>query len=402
MTLRLKEMYVLQAGMLALLVLRASVTFTVFAFLQIVSYLVLGLCILSFLIMLGVCLRKPRMNRLDVWITAYFILLIVLSLLNGTYVKGAVYQALCIFLLLMLLSYFKDKFAFTLKVCALSFSAIIYANLAIMIMFPDWMFAAKDTFYSYLLGLNYNQIGVRLLCGLITNILCLRFSKKWLINIIPLAVVSLTTLILVGSMTSLTCITIFLLFCLVPWRGLQKVGMVSFFCVYILFQVIVVFGGVGLYNNEFATYFVEQVLGKSMSFSFRTSMWAAAGNLFMQSPIWGYGYASTEWWLSHLSSFAIGPHNFIYSILLNGGVLLFSVFVAVCVETGRRVFSHRLSWHELILVMGIEVWLFMGLMEVYPSFFIFYLLLLAYYYPSLNEKAPAAITEGRRDEDGRE
>lgn len=382
MIIKLKEQRWMLGAMLALLIVWASVSFIVFDFLQIVSYLVLGMCILCFIVMAHIWLRKPTMSKLDVWMMVFFLLLTVLTLLNGTHIKGAIYQSICIFLLMMLLNYFRDDFTLTLKVCALTFSIIIYANLAIMIMFPNWMFAAKDTFNSYLLGGNYNQMGVRLLCGLITSVMCVRFGKKWLINVIGLSIVVLTTLILVGSMTSLTGITIFLLFCLVPWRGLQKVGMAVFFIVYLLFQTVVVFGGEGLYNNELATYFIEQVLGKTMTFSLRTTMWAAAGDLFSRSPIWGYGWVDTEWYLSHLSSQAVGPHNFIYSILINGGLLLFLVFIIICYEACKHVFSHRLSRLNLILVMGIEVWLFMGLMEVYPFFFFFYVLLLAYYYPS--------------------
>lgn len=383
MKIQLRRLKSLQAVLLCLLIMWSVVSFNVFAFLQIVSYLVLGLCILGFLVMLCLCLQRPAMSRLDALVTVYFTVLIIVTLLNGTAIKDCIYMSITVFLLLMTLNYFSDNFDISLKVCAATFSLIIYANLAIMLMFPDWMFEAEDTFYSYLLGGNYNQMGGRMLCGIVTNILCLRFSRAWLINVIPLIVVSMITLLLVGSMTSTFCMLLFILFCLVPSKRLLKVGLAAFFVFYLLFQFIVCFSGEGLQNNPVAVYIVEDVLGKDMSFTYRTTMWDAAGKMFAESPLWGYGWVDAEWYQANLSSLAIGPHNFIYSILINGGLILMALFVWVCYETWKRVASNRLDRLYIILLVGIQTWLFMGTMEVYPVFFFVYLALLAYYYPTL-------------------
>ena len=383
MKIRLREMKSLQTVLLCLLITWSVVSFNVFAFLQIVSYLVLGLCLLGFLVMLGLCMQRPAMSRLDALVTAYFMVLIIVTLLNGTAIKDCIYMSITVFLLLLTLNYFSSGFDVTLKVCAAVFSVIIYANLAIMVMFPDWMFEAEDTFYSYLLGGNYNQMGGRMLCGIVTNILCLRFSRAWLINVIPLIIVSMLTLLLVGSMTSTFCMLLFILFCLVPSKRLQKTGLIMFFVFYLLFQFIVCFSGEGLQNNPVAVYIVEDVLGKDMSFTYRTTMWDAAGKMFAESPLWGYGWVDTEWYLANLSSLAIGPHNFIYSILINGGLILMALFIGICFETLKRASGSRLDRLYIILLIGIQTWLFMGTMEVYPVFFFVYLVMLAYYYPTL-------------------
>lgn len=383
MKLRLREMKSLQAVLLCLLITWSVVSFDVFAFLQIVSYLVLGLCILGFLVMFCLCLQRPAMSRLDALVSTYFMVLIILTLLNGTAIKDVIYMSITVFLLLMTLNYFSSNFDVTLKVCAVAFSAIVYANLIIMMMFPDWMFEAEDTFYSYLLGGNYNQMGGRMLCGIITNILCLRFSRAWLINIIPLIVVSVLTVLLVGSMTSAFCMLLFILFCLVPSKKMQKIGIVAFFVFYLLFQFIVCFSGEGLQNNPIAVYIVEDILGKDMSFTYRTTMWDAAGKLFAESPLWGYGWVDNDWYLANLSSLAKGPHNFIYSILINGGLILAALFVWICYETWKMVSCSRLDRLYVILIFSIQTWLFMGTMEVYPIFFFVYLIMLAYYYPTL-------------------
>lgn len=399
MLIRLKEQKTAVALMLTVLLMNHVLTLSAFPAFQILSYLLLFLCLLGFAFMACVCLCRPRMTRLDVWMTLFFGLFMLITVMCKGYVKSTVYQSCQVFLLLMLFNYYRDHIVFMIKVCAVIFSVMIYFNHVLMIIFPDWMYAAKDMFYGYLLGGNYNQMGCRMLCGIITNILCVRFSKKWLVNVVALSLTCLYTLLIVTSMTSLTCITLFLLFCLVPSRALRKAGMITCFVVYVFLQITLVFGGQGLYNNEYVSYFVEVVLGKNLSFTHRTEMWAAAGRLYAESPYLGYGFADNEWYLTHMSTLARGPHNFVYSLLIYGGIALLTVFIMTCASVLRKVSALRWDYYCTMLIMGVEIWLFMGLMEVYPLFFIMYLLVLLYYYPDLceNEERRAADAAKMRD-----
>lgn len=384
MLIRLKQQKLMLCGMLSVLITYETVKLSAYPSLLLAHYLFLCLCLLSFFVMVCICLRRPRMSRFEGWVAVYYVLLLLITLINGTSVGNLIiYQSTEVLLLLMLFSYFRGSLALMIKVCAVLFSVMIYANFVSMVLFPDWMFTAKDVFNNYLLGGNYNQMGVRMLCGLVTNILCVRFNKKWLLNVAALSVVSLVTLLLVTSMTALTCVCLFLLFCLVPSLWLRKVGLACVFIVFLFLQITLVFGGEGLANNEYASYFIEQVLGKNMSFTHRTELWAAAGHLFAESPLWGYGCVDIDWYLSHLSTVGKGPHNFLYGILLNGGIMLFTVFVAICVAVMRKVYATRWDGYCLVLIMGVEMRLFMGLMEEYPMFFMIYLLVLLYYYPDL-------------------
>lgn len=99
------------------------------------------------------------------------------------------------------------------------------------------------------------------------------------------------------------------------------------------------------------------------------------------ADIGGYGEVDTDWYLSNMSSLAIGPHNFVYTVLLRGGVILLSVMVTIFVTALKPLLQHDLMPFSLRLLLGIQVWLVMALMEVYPTFFILYLLALAFYYP---------------------
>lgn len=381
MLIRLKGLWMLQVGALAVLLFRTTVTISVFESLQLLSYALLGLSLLLFLFLSAFSMQKPRMTPFGLCIAAYFLLLIIFSLLNGTDIKNAIYFSIDICLLQMIFYYFRSRLQLTLYTCAIVFAAIIYGNLLLMVMFPEWIYQTKDSFYGYLLGGNYNQMGGRIICGLATNVLCLQFSRKWIINVIPLFLVAIFTMLLVGSMTSFTCITLYGLLCLIPTISIKKFAVIGLFVTILMFQVFVVFAGEGLYNNEFISYFVEQILGKNLSFTNRTTMWASAGETFLRSPIWGYGEVDTDWYLANMSSLAIGPHNFIYAVLLRGGVILLSVFIAIITVAVKGLRGDGFTAHSIRLLMSIEVWFVMSLMEVYPIFFILYLLTLAYYFP---------------------
>lgn len=386
MLIRLKELWLLQVGALAVLIFQTTVSVNVFDSLQFLSYALLAMVILAFMILLFFTMSEPKITPFGMCTAIYFLLLITFSVLNGTDIKNAIYFSIDVSLLLMIFYYFQNRLRLTLYTCAIVFAAIIYGNLLFMVMFPEWLYQTKDSFYGYLLGGNYNQMGGRIICGLATNVLCLQFSKKWLFNVIPLFIVSIFTMLLVGSMTSFTCITLFALLCIIPTMSLKKLAVIGLFVSILMFQVFVVFAGEGLYNNEVIAYFVEQVLGKNLSFTYRTTMWASAGETFLKSPIWGYGEVDTDWYLANMSSLAIGPHNFIYSVLLRGGIILISVFIAIVTIAVKQLSEGGLNAYSIRLLLSIEIWFVMALMEVYPIFFILYLLTLAYYYPYMTDE----------------
>jgi O-antigen ligase len=253
-----------------------------------------------------------------------------------------------------------------------------------------WLIDENKSLTGYLLGNNYNQMGCRLLCAVAINILCFRLKKFWIINTIPLIIVSVATVAIVRSMTSLTLITLFLVFCFLPSKKLQRTGIISLLVFYVFFQIFVCFNGKGLENNELAVYFIEDVLKKDITFTNRTELWDAAAHAFMQSPIIGYGFVDSDWYFSHMSSAAMGPHNFIYSVLINGGIVLLLVFIVIFIQATKKAFTIN-DRNTNVLLAATAVLLFMMTMEVYPLSFILLLLSLVYYRPWIDDKPQISL-----------
>ncbi len=366
------------------LMLQTLLTFNVFGFLQPLSYLTLGICFLNLGLMGFLYLLRMELPYFPAAVMFFYMLFVVFTLINANYLKMAVYQTVQVMLLLILTEYYKLHFDTLLKTLALVFSACIYGNLALMLLFPDWMFAAEDSFDSFILGGNYNQMGCRFFCGIVSSLLCTPYGKRWVLNTLAVTAVAITTLIMVGSMTALSCIILFTVACLLVPTRLLRWGLYGFFVFYLLFQFLVCFSGEGLYNNEFASYLVEDVLGKDLTFTNRTAMWDAAGRLFSESPLIGYGYVSNDWYLEHMNAEAIGPHNFIYGVLIYGGIVLMAVLIGIFVMAYRRIrqCEGRLA---LLLQFGFVTMLFMMCFEVYPLFFVFYMLCMIYYFPDYHQ-----------------
>ncbi|WP_302427922.1 hypothetical protein, partial [Leyella stercorea] len=94
-----------------------------------------------------------------------------------------------------------------------------------------WLVEDHKDGIGYLLGDNYNQMGCRMIVALAANLMCIRYSRIWLFNFIIMAVVIIVSLLMVGSMTSLSMIVVFLVCCLLPTSKLRLSAICGLFAV---------------------------------------------------------------------------------------------------------------------------------------------------------------------------
>lgn len=343
------------------------------------SYMVLAMMLSSFLFMLYLYIRQGSLSKFVAFTLLLVLIMLSSAIISANNIKSAFYDGCSLLFIAMACDYFKDRFKVIIISFAIAYSFCAYLNFVHTITHPElWIVTDLNITQGYLLGGNYNQMGSRLICAICTSILCLKYSKWWIINVIGVVIVSVVPLAVVGSMTSLTGIFIFLVFCLIPSKNIMKIGIFILIGIVIFFQIFVCFQGKGLENSPLAVYLIQDVLGKDLTFTYRTDMWEGARQLFFESPIFGYGLVDGDWYNIHLSSWAKGPHNMIWEILINGGVILLALFTYI----NFMVFSKLPSSSDkyTILIYACMGCLFlMMIMEVYPLLIIFSLLALAYY-----------------------
>ncbi len=389
----LKEMTLVPFAMIFVVVGNTSIAFDSLGA-SYLSYVFLGLSILSFLFMAVLTLRKQTMTRYAFLYVLYLCFLIAISLVQATDFKNAVYTALSIWFCLLILRYFRNRPKMVMYAFSITFSIFVYANFYDIATHPDkWLITAEKEATGYLLGNNYNQMGSRLIVGFIANSICMKYGRAWIINHVLLAIASIASLAMVGSMTSLAMISVYVVYCLVPSTNLRSIGLYGLFATFVFFQVFVVFSGNGLENNEMARYIIEDILHKDITFTHRTFMWDSALHSIAKSPIWGWGYVDGDWYISHMSSFALGPHNFILSILINGGILLLGLYIAICRASYLPMHAYRKTYNGQIVLFGTVTLWFMSLMEMYPLILMFLPLMFIHYYGDYTSARPVVEQE---------
>lgn len=375
----LHDMTFLPAVMIFFLVINTTLSLSALE-MQLLSYVVLAMVIVSFLFMLSLVIRDKEISRYGFIHFLFLLFLFAMTLVNVNDIKNDIYNSIAIGLLLLLMRYYRHRMSMILKCFTIAFTMCMWLNLFHLVTHPLlWLVDDYKDATGYLLGNNYNQMGCRMMVALASNVLCLRYSRIWLVNMILLAIVIVASLAMVGSMTSLSMILVFLVCCLLPTSKLRLSAICGLFTGFLLFQVFVVFNGRGLENNELAAYLVEDVLKKDLTFTYRTHMWESALKIIEESPIWGWGFADADWYKANMSSFAIGPHDFILSILIHGGVILLSVYIMICSKVFKTIHPYLKIKNMQLLLLAVACLWIMSLFEMYPYYFMLYPLALLYY-----------------------
>lgn len=330
-------------------------------------------------------LRTPgKPTVIDLATLAYGATMFAMYLINRTQVGSITLYILDIFIYWALCRwFFARRSLFPLKAMTWILGAFALLNLALMILRPNGLWPSPiGGSMNFLLGGNYNNMGKAFLFMLIANILLLDLLPRTehherRIYIILLAVNILVTLgseLMVGSKTSLVGILLLLAFAsllLIPRsRALRFTAVSLLVVIYFALQNWAVFRSMDKTSHE-VEFFVEQVLKKDMTFSFRTHVWGRSKLLIERQPITGYGQQEKEWYDYELG--VINPHNLILSILVKGGAIALAAFLLLIVVTHlfmlrryTRIPDDLPGAHVgYILLASIWIYLFMMIFEVF-------------------------------------
>lgn len=268
----------------------------------------------------------------------------------------------------------EDGYKDMMLILAKVFSFYIYVNFIAIVAEGGGGILIKD---KYLLGGNYNQMGLTCLSAIYTNAI---YYKQWgerKTSLICTCIAACGSPLIVGSMTSTVGLLILCAFLFVPKR-LQRIGIITFFVVYVVFQAFTVFSMGDISQNKHVVYFVEQVLHKDMSFTHRASVWVFSLLLILRSPVWGYGTQDMAWYIDKLGGVTTA-HNIFLQVMLDGGFVLLVVFLIIIFTTLFRLIRCKGEQNKL-LIFGIINAFFMMMMETYPAVIIMNLIMIGNYY----------------------
>ena len=326
-----------------------------------------------------IAIPRLRFERYTRWVMLFFVVAGIFTVIySGSIHAWAANAINSIGLILLIYLSIQEYPKHTINWLSRIFECFIYLNFILTLIEPDGIFEG-----SYLLGLNHNQIGATLVCGLTTQYLAYKQANKSWFAVILLCIVCIITPILVGSMTSAIGCVLLSLFFLIPTKKIKRIFLITFFGFYLLFQGGIVFLQKDLSNNSRATFFVEEVLEKDMSFTNRYSVWQDAYEMIQSSPVTGYGMQEAEWFEKNF--FVKSAHNILYQIQIYGGYILLGIFLFIIFMSVRRsiILHSELSAYTLA---GLLIFFFMMIVEAYSLAHIFFMLGLVYYSYELSQE----------------
>ena len=344
--------------------------------------------------------HRPFVYGVHLW----WIILIAFTFLRVPKLQFTqVYHWLTVWNVLLLAElYWQKDYVRHLKALSILLSFLVYLSTVLYIMFPDglwfddeWIGAGDKA--RYLFG-NYNQTGVISLIALMVSGTYTLQTGRGRINMLMLSLVSIGTVIAMGSMTSAVGIII-----VVVYFYLRKIikhpfwWIGAFLFVYVAFFAVVVWRGNDIQNWPALAGFVENVLGKNSTFTMRIYLWLESVLMIMQSPWTGYGVQSVDWMVDNIGG--SGPHNLWLMILLDGGLVLCGLFIGIIASVFVSA-AKRSSSQSAYAIVCICVALLMSLFEAYHFICIFAMLTIAYYICVIKydkkKKNAVVIAEGKQ------
>ena len=364
------------------------------------SYVVLAGMLFVFIFALFLIIRKRTLCSFDVAVLLFTFILEALSILNGVDWKNWLYFTLAISSYIILFNYYKEKYHILIFGILFVLSIATYCQLYQCITHPEMWIAVDNpedkNIHGFILGGNYNQMGSRMIIALTTAIISITYSKWFWLNIVPLFICCFAILFMVQSMTALSCLFLFLFFCLIKNRRILSIGLIALYVGVLLFQVIVCFSGTGLENNELARWFVVDILEKDMTFTGRTEMWDSALRVIAESPLWGYGLVNIDWYMTHMSSRAVGAHNFILNTMIHGGIILLALYIIIIIKSLQNlIYASNICSKKMIAAFGVMS--IMMLFETYETPLVFLLSTIMYYY-SGSEPVTGLVSDAREQQ----
>lgn len=305
--------------------------------------------IYSFLLAYGfVVYLSTIINDLEIIIPLYSLSITAISLLASISISS---------------NYGIDK---SIKIIRDVFSVYIIINFLLILYKPDGLWIeVHDGFGEtarYLLGGNRNQVGVSLLIALTSCLLYNKITAKGFFFSYMLMLISILTLLIVGSKTSLIGLLLLIFFNYINKRKFKLILYRYFILAYMIFQTLAVFFIYDFSSISIIRYFIEDVLKKDLTFSYRSYIWEQSSLIFMQSPFIGWGFRDVDWYYDKIDF--VSTHNYVYSLLLKGGILLLIVSVFMLIYMMKLEKKYRTN-ASLTAIFSIWVLLFMMIMEVY-------------------------------------
>lgn len=140
---------------------------------------------------------------------------------------------------------------------------------------------------------------------------------------------------------------------------------------YWLLHIIFFFSVEVMHIQDLFSWLLTDVLGKMGSLIFRIMIWDYAIQLFIKSPLIGYGMQDIYVRTTELRSpHGVHAHNMVLELLYQGGIIGFVLFILIVVVAGKKLMKYRNTQESKIISTAFLGWCVASLVEPFMSSFL--------------------------------
>ena len=283
--------------------------------------------------------------------------------------------------LALLIENFRDRPKTLIKGLMPNYEFAVYLNYFVSKVMP--IPVRNEYFLGY-----YNILVLWILPAITISLLYICLFKKRIRSAF-LIIVSVMTVIKIWSATTLVAVAalfgVLVLTHFIDKYNLKKISltisMLFSFAFNILCLVFYSSGGIPILNV-----LIEQILNRSASMTRRDVIWKKAYSMFLESPIFGYGYKPKIYFSE--STVVPHAHNMILQELITMGIVGLLLFIAFHYFLSREVDKANNSMERNIVIASIVGISFTYITEVYMRSYSFYIVFfIAYYINEIVERS---------------
>lgn len=322
-------------------------------------------------------INYKKLSKIIVFITIYLIIFLLSTYINkGNFVK---YISFCVNTLgisLLTELCIKNNCTVFFRSLFYLFFTLISVNFITYFIYPNGI--AYYDGRQYLLGIDndFSTIFIPAMCiGFMHSIF--KNKKLTIPYLLLLILISINTIV-AWSATGIVMWFIMMFYILFIYKKNKylNIDMRLLLMVFIVMEIAFVF----LRVQDIFAYIIEDILGKSLTFTGRTEIWDVVAKLIEKKPILGYGFYNN--YIIYTYIYRAHAHNTILEITLKGGLAALILFLNILVSVASKLSKYKKNYISGIISITIFSMLLGMITEDFMQTDLLYLLIVCGYHIS--------------------
>lgn len=320
--------------------------------------------VIAMLLIITSIISKP-IHKSRIWIIAFYGVMFFATIFGSGNVLEYMKSNFASLAMCLMFDIWLEKSPKTLINGFSVLEVLVYANFITVLLFPKGIYRTDLYTANWLLG--YKNYHIRTILPIICMTLIRSYYRYGRISLRTwvLLACSACTLVFVGSATALVGYTIFIGLLMLYHSKKKAIPKIITLMNVLIASVIVLIGIIVFNIQDYASYLIENILGRNLTFTGRLPIWKMSILSFLKKPILGYGYLTGD---EYVRMYNAGrafthPHNYIFYILLTGGLLLGIISIIGYYMASRMINRNIKFVYSKIILFTLCSFLVMGITE---------------------------------------